>query len=103
VLRTEAQRLPVALALMEEMPLISFEHWTRYLQCFRQPTFGAPLKGSTGRGRVPLNPLRSSVVLRSDEAEGPDSTHRRVHGPPRQSEAAPKDGLARAGCFYGRL
>ena len=44
VLRPEAQRLAVLLAVVEEMPLIPFEHWPRDLDRLRQPALPAPLE-----------------------------------------------------------
>lgn len=43
VLRTEAQRLPVLLSIVEEMPLVSLQHWPGDLDRLAQPALPAPL------------------------------------------------------------
>ncbi len=43
VQRAEAQRLAVLLAVVEQMPLIAFEHGPRDLDRLRQPALFAPL------------------------------------------------------------
>src|SRR5258708_4837325 len=44
VLRAEGERLAVFLAVVEQIPLIAFEHWARDLCWLGESAFGAPLQ-----------------------------------------------------------